>query len=166
MKKDDANAEIQDGKVYKIVCKKTGLCYIGSTKQKYLSDRLAKHTYRFRKFKEGEIKSNLTSFKVLENGDYDIELIEKVPFTNVEELYKREKYHIINTPNSVNKTIPTRTGKEYRNDNIQKIQERHNNDIKCDCGIFVKYCNMARHKKSALHAKQCEIIEKQKNKAE
>ena len=166
MKKNETSSEIQNGKIYKIVCNKTGLCYVGSTKLKYLSDRLAKHTYRFRKFKEGEIKSNLTSFKVLENNDYDIMLVEKVPFTEIEELYKREKYHIINTPNCVNKTIPTRTKKEYRQDNIEKIQGRHNSDIKCDCGIFVKYCNMSRHKKSALHAKQCELNEKEKNKTQ
>ena len=158
---ENENPKIE-GKIYKIVCNKTGKCYVGSTRLKYLCDRLAKHTYNYRKFKDGSSKKTLTSFKVLENDDYDIHLLENVPFNAVEELYQREKYHIINTPNCVNKTIPTRTLKEYRQDNLEKIKEKHNNPVKCNCGLFVNYCNMARHKKSTLHSRQIELGEKNK----
>jgi len=56
-------------KIYKIICNTTGLCYIGSTNEKYLSSRLSKHKYDSK-------NKNISSKKVLENNNYHIELIE------------------------------------------------------------------------------------------
>ena len=64
----------------------------------------------------------ITSFKIFENGDYDIILVEKYPCKDRMELYQRERYYIENNE-CVNKIIPTRTEKEWREDNAEKIKE-------------------------------------------
>ena len=65
------------GKIYKIECYTTGLIYIGSTCEPTIAKRLAKHNSNFTRWKKDNTKENyMTSFKVLENNNYDICLIE------------------------------------------------------------------------------------------
>jgi len=121
------------GKIYKIVCDKTGLIYVGSTAQKYISLRLGGHRSRFRNYKRGGTYYT-SSFKVLEHFAERIELIEMWPCSNKYELEKRERYWIEKL-DCVNMTIPTRTDKEYYKDNKEKIKEkikvyRDNNKVK------------------------------------
>ncbi len=99
----------KDSKIYKIVCRKTGLVYIGSTTNKYLCNRLGQHNHRFK----NKHLNQYTSSKVLEGGDYYIELIELVTYDNKDELTKRERYWIENTE-CVNKQIAGQTKQEYR----------------------------------------------------
>eukprot|EP00952_Eustigmatos_sp_NYUAD-ZCMA_P009908 40808-Eustigmatos_ZCMA.PRE.1 len=54
----------------------------------------------------------VTSYKVIESGDYDIVLIEDFPCDNKEQLHARER-HYIETLECVNKVIPNRTSAEY-----------------------------------------------------
>ena len=63
-----------NGKIYKIVCNITGLVYIGSTAQA-LSQRLQGHKRDF-KAHLNQNRNYRTSFKVLENRDFNIILIE------------------------------------------------------------------------------------------
>ena len=108
----------ENGKIYKIVCKTTNLIYVGST-IKTLESRLSRH-----KSVNKLQSSNITSRKVLENDNYEIILIEKYPCSCREDLHKRERYYI-ELNDCVNKNIPTRTAKEYRDnpDNNKKIKE-------------------------------------------
>ncbi len=108
-------------KIYKII-NSAGLCYIGSTTQKYLSRRLSCHKYHYERWKKGKMNF-MTSFKVIAEGDYKIELVEEVKDNNL--LLTRERFYIENT-NCVNKIKPTRTQKEYVEANKEKI----NNKIK------------------------------------
>lgn len=90
------------GKVYKIVCNITGQIYIGSTCVELLSHRLREHTYACKAFLTGKRKSNTSSYKIIEGGDYYIELIENYPCHSSDELFKRERefydlYDCINT---------------------------------------------------------------------
>lgn len=78
----------QNGKIYKIVCNKTNLVYIGSTTQKYLSDRLKGHRCCFNRNKK-----ITTANQILENGDYYIELVELFPCNSKDELLVRERYY-------------------------------------------------------------------------
>jgi len=119
------------GKIYKIVCDKTGLIYVGSTAQKYISLRLGGHRSAYRNYKRNGCKYT-TSFRVLENYCERIELIEMWPCSNNYELQKRERYWIERL-NCVNKFIPTRTKeeyiKEYYENNKDKIKE-HNKEYR------------------------------------
>ena len=64
------------GKIYKIVCQTTNNQYIGSTTEPTLARRLAGHNCDFKRWKKGEFRY-LTSFSILENNNYYIELIEE-----------------------------------------------------------------------------------------
>jgi len=85
-----------NGKIYGIRCHTTNLYYIGATTKKYISSRLAEHVNQYKKWKKSNKGCYMTSFKVLENGNYSIELIENVCCNDINELNAREKYHINN----------------------------------------------------------------------
>ena len=113
--------EYSKSKIYKIVCNITGLIYIGSTSQT-LCQRLQEHKRCYKKFLN-EKYNYTTSFKIIENNNYDIILLEDFPCERKEQLHARERFWIENTE-CVNKQIPTRTDKEYREDNKQKIAQQ------------------------------------------
>ena len=106
------------GKIYKIVCNTTGLIYIGSTCEKTLARRLATHINTYTEYLKG--KGNyMTSYKLLENKNYEIILIENCQCNNKDELHKQERFYVEQIE-CVNKYIPGRTNAEY---NIDKKAE-------------------------------------------
>jgi hypothetical protein len=115
------------GKIYKIVCNETGLIYIGSTAQKYLSTRLGEHKRSYKSNLDGKYPY-ITSFKVIGGGNFDIILLENCSCKDKYELQARER-HYIETLECVNKFIPNRTRKEYREDN-QNIIKKYRKDNK------------------------------------
>ena len=116
--------DYKKGQIYRIVCNITGKIYVGSTIQS-LSCRLTEHRSQYKKFKEGETvkKKYVTSFQIIEQGNYEIVLIEKFPCESKTELHRRER-HFIENLQCVNKVIPTRTYKEWCVDNKEKIVEQ------------------------------------------
>jgi hypothetical protein len=110
-----------NGKIYKLVSFQTDKVYIGSTCEK-LSARIAKHKAKYRSFLNGQ-KCYITAFEIIKFDDVDIVLLEESPCVSKEQLHKRERHHIENTDNCVNKSIPTRSKKEWTNDNKDKIKE-------------------------------------------
>jgi hypothetical protein len=123
------------GKIYKIVCRKTGLQYFGSTTEPTLARRLVFHVGSFKHWKKTTYKY-MTSYEVLKENDYYIELIELVCCSSNDELKVRERFHIQNNE-CVNKYIPLRTTKEHYEDNkehfveYQKIyREEHKEELK------------------------------------
>ncbi len=100
-----------NSKIYKIVDNTNGNIYIGST-VKTLAQRLAYHRQDYKRYLEGK-QHYITSFKILENDNYDIILLEECKdCENKEQLHARER-HYIDTLQCVNKVKPTRTKKEY-----------------------------------------------------
>jgi hypothetical protein len=108
------------GFIYQIYDNTNGNKYYGSTKQK-LSKRLSDHRDSYKRFLNGKY-SFTTSFKILENGDYTISLIEQVNFNDKIELTARERYFIENNE-CVNKNVPNRTVKEWYKYNKEQIKE-------------------------------------------
>jgi hypothetical protein len=125
----------QNGKIYKIVCNKTNLVYIGSTIQKYLSNRLKGHLYDFK-----TQRKNSTSFKVLESNDYYIELVELYSCNSKDELLVRERYYfdIFECVNKLKPKITIEEKKEqhfkackkYRENNRDNINEKYKENNK------------------------------------
>ena len=110
-----------NGKIYKIVCDTTGLMYVGSTTKKYLSQRLDKHRSQFKGWKNGK-SHYVTSFKVLENNNFTIVLLELINCNSNDELKGRERFYIQSLV-CVNKCIPLRTQQEYYQANKEDIAE-------------------------------------------
>ena len=99
-------------KIYKIIDNTNDNIYVGSTRQKLLSTRLAIHKYR----------KNCRAYEIIKNCDYKIQLIEET------EDKSRERYWIETTENCINKNIPCRTKeeiKEYQR-KYQKIYREKN----------------------------------------
>jgi hypothetical protein len=78
------------GKIYKIVCNETGFIYIGSTVQK-LNIRISDHKKDYKAWLDGKIHY-ITSFDIIKNNNYYIELIEDYPCESKLELEMREGY--------------------------------------------------------------------------
>jgi hypothetical protein len=142
------------GKIYKICSYKTRKIYIGSTCEKYLSNRLARHRQCKREYEKNGTRYT-TSFKILEYDDCEIVLIEDFPCKNKYQLHARERYWIENTHNCVNKYIPNRTSKEYKKvynkENREKILAQKKERFICQCGSNVSKAHKARHIASKKH---------------
>ena len=87
------------------------------------------HRRSYKYFKQTGTVIILTSFKVLENDDYKITLVEDYPSVRKEQLSMRERYHIENTV-CVNKIVPTRTRQEYYQDNEETILKYYQDNKK------------------------------------
>ena len=116
----------QMGKIYKIVDNTNENIYIGSTSEPTLAKRLANHLRSYKYYLTHKTYY-ISSFKIIENGDYEIVLLETYPCDLKDELKARER-HYIETLNCVNKNIPTRTPEEYRNVIEHKEEHKRKND--------------------------------------
>ena len=117
------------GKIYKIEATngEEGDIYIGSTTEKLLSTRMAKHRGSYKQWKAGKRRKTM-SFDLFEK--YGIEnckivLLEYVVANFNDELLAREAFYI-KLCKCINKVIPLRTLEEYRIDN----KERKNTNSK------------------------------------
>lgn len=118
--------------IYKIWDLGTQECYIGSTKQKYICDRVARHRNYMKN--DGEYCS---SSKVLKNNNYDYICIEECSQDNRKE---RERYHINNTPLCVN---------DRKLNFNKKAWEQQM--ITCKCGSTFRRSSLLRHCQSKKH---------------
>jgi len=101
----------QLGKIYRIVNDELNLTYYGSTCST-LSRRLTEHKQRAHKCSSKILFSTETKAEII--------LVEKFPCNDKIELHQRERFYIENNE-CVNKVIPCRTKKEYREDNKEEI---------------------------------------------
>ena len=125
---------------------------------------------------------------MLEYDDVYIELLEMCPCNNKMELTRREGELIRANDTCVNKIIPGRTRKQYREDNAEaikakksqfyqdnadkikeqkkqyrqsntdKIKAHYNQKRDCDCGGKYTEANKARHLKTKKHQKYLETL--------
>ncbi len=160
----------QNGKIYKIYNDDNDLVYYGSTVQP-LYKRLYQHKYNAKQ--KYQCKSHNLGVDI---DKCKIVLVENYSCNSKEELHRRERFYIENNK-CVNKSIPCRTRKEYREDNKEKfnlykknwsdknkdyyIKWREENReeqlikkkeiITCECGAQTSRGHLARHKKSMKH---------------
>ena len=136
-----------ESKIYKIVG--NGLTYYGSTCEPTLAKRLTKHRNSFKGYKSGKT-SYVTSFKIIETGIFDIILVENFPCNSKDELHARERHYIENNE-CVNKNIPGRSIKEYKENHRDKLRECRKKKLNCSCGCDITIHHKARHMRSKKH---------------
>jgi hypothetical protein len=95
MNEQNYTTDYSQGKIYKIVCNKTGLIYIGST-YRTLDERLKEHEYDCKRYLNKKSNHLISSIYVIYYNNYTIELIENYPCQNRRELEKREFHYISN----------------------------------------------------------------------
>ncbi len=113
----------QNGKIYKIEDLGGNMCYIGSTTKMVFSYRMSEHRTKYRYWLLDNTTTKYSVFDIFEA--YGIEncrivLVELCPCDTKDELIKSEA-HYIRTVNCVNKNIPTRTQKQYYEENKEAI---------------------------------------------
>ena len=155
----------QNAKIYKIVDNTTDAIYIGST-CKTLQQRLKSHNANFKAYKAGTMNF-ITSFKILENANYKIELIKLYPCENKQQLNLEEgkiiKQYKNNNLNVVNKNIAGITHKEsvsqYYQKNKNEIVEKARHKHICQCNGKYTSSGKAQHEKTKKH---CSFINNSK----
>jgi hypothetical protein len=165
--------------VYKLCCKDVQITdiYIGSTCN--FSKR--KNAHKTDCNNEKSEKYNLKLYQFIRQnggfGNWSIIQIEAYECNNKRELEQYERYHIEKLKPALNHQIPTRTDKEYRDQNKEqkkeyyeqnkeiiaekrkdyyeenkdKIKEKIKEKIVCDCGSEVTIGNLSRHQRSKKH---------------
>ena len=138
--------------------------YVGSTS----NFKNRKNRHKFSCNNEKDIKYNYTVYQYIrDNGGWDNWVmipIEQYSCNSKEELVIKERYHIDLLRPILNKKIPTRTKKEYYEDNKQHfveyqkeysnankeiINEKKKEQVICDhCGCELSRRNLTRHQKS------------------
>jgi hypothetical protein len=174
--------------IYKIVCNDLNIkeVYVGSTcnfirrkcAHKTRCNNINDKSYNQQKYKFIRDNGGWSNWSMLE--------IEKYPCNDKNESHTRERYWIETLNSTLNKYIPTRTNKEYYEDNKHKISDYHkqhydetkekvleqqkeyyklNKEIKlekqkvkytCDCGSICRIHAKQQHFRSKKHMKYLE----------
>jgi hypothetical protein len=116
----------ENGVIYKLCCKDVNVkeIYIGSTVSFKARKRQHKHCCNNNDVKGSEYY--VYSF-IRDNGgfeNWDMIEVEKYKATDKKDLEKRERYWLETLGASLNKVIPTRTDKEYQEDNKEILNEK------------------------------------------
>ena len=154
--------------IYKICCNDVNITdvYVGHTTDLIRRRR----AHKFSSSNESNREYNYYKYKFIrENGGWDnwcIVPVEEYPCENVNQARIRERYWIEELKAELNKQVPSRAYKEYREDNKEKIKEkdkryRENNKemikekqgekFNCECGCICRISDKARHLKTKKH---------------
>jgi Zn ribbon nucleic-acid-binding protein len=143
----------QKGKVYAIICRKTGRRYIGSTAEPILSRRLAKHVSNYIEWLRNG-KKHRSSYDIIKDGDYHIILLELFPCGSKDELRMCEQKHI-DLYECVNQQKAFRSEddrlkyiKDYKNENRDEINAKRRERVFCpNCQREMTMGSFYNHKK-------------------
>ena len=151
------------GKIYKIESHLGNKIYIGSTTKERLCQRMdtLRHNYDSWKNNTSELTTAYEIFEEYGVNNCQLVLLESFPCTCKDELESRKAFYI-KSMDCVNKVIPQRTKKEYREDNKDKIKEydlgRNEERNKkraqvyvCECGQSITKSSKRRHIRSKPH---------------
>ena len=108
------------GLIYKITDNTNSNVYYGSTTET-ISRRMKGHRCCYKRWVGGK-GDNCRSFDIIKNADYLYSLVEQVECENKVGLLQRERWWIENNE-CINKVIPARSRKEYREQNRELILE-------------------------------------------
>ena len=89
-----------------------------------------------------------------------------------------ERYYIEDLKPTLNKQIPTRTNKEYKQENKEQIKEQRKEYIElnkekiytkklekvsCECGCDITRNSLSRHKQTTIHINLMKLMEQDAN---
>lgn len=152
-----------NGKIYKIIDLTNDNVYIGSTTKERLCQRLSGHKASYDRYVSGKDKRKCSSFEILKNDNYKIELIELFPCNSKDELNAREGYWQREIT-CINHNIAGRTKEQYKEEvdylkyhreyNMKYFEENKTSlsaKVKCECGSNYANYHKSRHMKTKKH---------------
>jgi hypothetical protein len=153
-------SKYQRGLLYKLVCNKTGLLYVGSTIQS-LTERKSKHLHDLKRWRR-DGKRGCSAYKVIEAGDFDIILLEEYPCDTKANLRLKEQDWIeqltcVNRNRAIDRSRDKE--KEYhrqrRKDPVFKESQRQYDAnrpmITCGCGGQYRKGLSGKHERTRKH---------------
>ena len=111
----------EKSKIYQIIDMNTEEKYIGSTTQT-LARRLAGHVADYKYWENGTSKKYVSSFNIIKENNYRIELLEAYKCDTLDQLRAKEGEYIRKL-NCKNKQIAGRSRKEYTEDHKEVIKQ-------------------------------------------
>ena len=163
-------------KIYKITNDINDKIYIGSSTYQYLANRMNIHRQNVKDNTSRRNSPLNNEMRLLGVEHFKIELIEKFPCNNKDELREREQYYIELLKPELNKFRANRDPKfeeneiirkkkyyednkdlcntrdrEWYNKNKEKIAENGKIKFTCDCGTTCRVSDKLRHCKSKKH---------------
>jgi hypothetical protein len=141
-----------NGKIYKIIDNTNNNIYVGSTCEPTLLKRLNKHKSDYKRYISNGSRYT-TSYDILKNNDYNIELLEEVEFNNKYELHVRERHWITNI-DCINKYKPNNYLDKGKHEYQKEYKEKHRliHGIKiCECGGKYMFSHKSHHIKTKRH---------------
>ena len=109
--------------VYVIKSDSTEKIYIGSTTN-CIVKRYKSHLIDFKRYLNNKSKKYLSSYEILKYPDHFIDILEFLTTTDKKEIERVEGYYIRELSNiCVNRNVAGRNKKEYKIDNIEKINQ-------------------------------------------
>ena len=147
MSNEEIKNKYSNGIIYAIRSDLTDKFYIGST-YKSLNKRFYEHAKKSQLHIKHGIKCT-SSHEIIKLGEAHIELLEKYPCDNKEELHKREGELIRQHKKDVVNIV---TGQ-----GLTKEQQRHTSHKeihKCECGCSYTLSNKSKHIKSIIHLRK------------
>jgi len=119
------NIDYQRSKIYKLCCRDVNItdCYVGSTSN--MIRRKSQHKNTCNNEKSKAYNFNVYQFIRNTGGwcNWDMVLVESFPCDSKHELHTRERYWMETLHATLNRSVPTRSKKEYREDNADKVKE-------------------------------------------
>ena len=157
----------QNSVIYKLCCKDPNITYIyiGSTTS--FRHRKCAHKTKCNNEKDRGYNTPVYQF-IRQNGgwmNWDMVEVEKYKATDKSDLHKRERYWLESLGATLNKYIPTRSVKEYRQNNTDKILQRQaeyrqNNKDK----ILQRQAEYRQNNKDKILQRQAEYYQNNKDK--
>lgn len=140
--------KFEEGKIYTIRNVENQYdVYVGSTIQKYLCQRFAKHLQDCRNGKKSLLYQRMRDTRLT---NWYIELYETYPCNTREELLKREG-EVIQEIATLNKNIAGRSVAQWYKDNKEKVVYRMKIYYKANRDVRLAYQNDYNKKKSSNH---------------
>ena len=136
------------GKIYQLVCE-DGYYYIGATR-----NELRKRLYEHKMDSENSLSRMAKHINKLGWDKVKIVLIEDFPCSNREELLRRMNsiaYSKISDKYCLNFYNHVEYNKNYYQENKEKVRERYQQNITCECGTEVRKYGLKEHKQSKKH---------------
>ena len=93
------------GTVYKIIDNTNGNIYVGST-MGTLKQRMHSHKTNYKRYMNGKSKGKCKAYEIIQNDDYEWEIIEEIDDCDNNKLTERETYYIKTIDKVINKAIP------------------------------------------------------------
>jgi len=166
-----AERDYSKGIIYKLCCNDLTVkeIYVGSTTN--FKERKTKHKHSCTNLKRKAYNLKVYQY-IRSNGgwdNWDMILVENYNATDKHHLGARERYWLEELKATLNGQVPSRSDKEYRQENRNKLNEiakkyyednktKQKEKFSCECGGKYTYIHKAHHLKTQRHLKQIALL--------